>query len=916
MAKKKQKHLKKLNNKVKSLFGNVPFELALEKLDDDILYGIIMSLNQNLPSLDRKNLLKTIRRIWSEGNYENRKTIVEFLQEYLEAQKAQKREKIEFILSLLDNVTTTPSEDDYIINEFIDKKLSKITKEKVLNKLNYFRLKKFIKELEEELEITIKANEIEFSFEYSFEFNNQNFTLTLIARKTTDLDFINKEYEKKKLIEKLTQLKIEAKKEKFYEFEQFLNNLKTNPLFNQEDFITIFKSIKEPIEIPTHSPIPLKIIKKILLPIKVALNGNNFLLTKKYSFQFLDKEFEYDLHITYDKKALYSSIWTKNIVQIESDFKEYKEKVENKFTLFLDSLKDRLIHIAHPLILSEDEINYYLMKYIYPVIKGNRSLEVKEKIARRVAFYFSEEIKAKKEQAKKEELLAKTIRDFKKLFPLARSLKREIIFHVGPTNSGKTHAAMKELKKAITGVYLAPLRLLALEGYERLKEEGINVSLITGEEEIIDEESTHVSSTIEMLNSDIEVDVCVIDEIQMIADKDRGWAWANALIGAPAKKVIVTGSEDALDVVKALCQYLGEPLTIKYFERKNLLKLLPKPTPLKKVEPATAIVTFSRKEVLALKNKISPYFDVSVVYGNLSPEIRREEAKRFREGKSQILIATDAIAMGLNMPIKTILFAKDNKFDGFKRRELTNAEVLQIAGRAGRFGLHESGFVGALDSPTLSTISKKFNEPLKPLTLPVSVMASLEHVLLISEILQTQSLTEILEFFAKNMEFEGPFVAANIESMLELAVIVDEYELDLVSKYHLACAPVSLTSPYLEKVYHNILQLLEAKKTVPYHKIKKLPRKAKSYEALLNAEDKVKEVSLYLWLSFKFKDKFLDVEAAKESRELLNSYIERSLRESDFSKVCKKCGKELDISYKFMICDECYDKQKRKRRKK
>jgi len=183
--------------------------------------------------------------------------------------------------------------------------------------------------------------------------------------------------------------------------------------------------------------------------------------------------------------------------------------------------------------------------------------------------------------------------------------------------------------------------------------------------------------------------------------------------------------------------------------------------------------------------------------------------------------------------------------------------------------------------------------------------------LLISEILQTNSLLEILEFFADNMEFDGPFVAANIDSMMELAKIVDEYNLDLVSKYHLSCAPVSISSPYLEKVFHKILKYLENDKIVPFNEIKKLPKKALSYEALLNAEDRVKEVSLYLWLSFKFKDKFLDTQIAKETRDRLNSYIEKSLQEGKFVKYCKKCNKELDLSYKFSICDKCYYKIKR-----
>ncbi len=110
-------------------------------------------------------------------------------------------------------------------------------------------------------------------------------------------------------------------------------------------------------------------------------------------------------------------------------------------------------------------------------------------------------------------------------------MKREIIFHVGPTNSGKTYSALEELKRGDSGYYLAPLRLLALEGYENLIDGGLNASLITGEEEIIDEESTHIASTVEMMNSDVEVDVAVIDEVQMVSDRDRGWAWVNAIIG-------------------------------------------------------------------------------------------------------------------------------------------------------------------------------------------------------------------------------------------------------------------------------------------------------------------------------------------------------------------------------------------------
>ncbi|MDQ7086229.1 MAG: SUV3 C-terminal domain-containing protein [Sulfurovum sp.] len=443
------------------------------------------------------------------------------------------------------------------------------------------------------------------------------------------------------------------------------------------------------------------------------------------------------------------------------------------------------------------------------------------------------------------------------------------------------------------------------------KKSGVSVSLITGEEEIIDEESTHISSTIEMMNSSVDVDVCVIDEIQMISDRDRGWAWANALMGIPAKTLILTGSTNALEAVQELCTYLNEPLEIVHFERKNTLSMMKEPTPLKDISPQTAIVAFSRRDVLSLKQQLSQQYSVSVIYGNLSPEVRREEAKRFRNGQSQILVSTDAIAMGLNLPIKTLLFAKDNKFDGLRRRELLPSEVSQIAGRAGRYGFEEEGYVGTLEAQALETITSCFYAPLPTIKLPVSVMASLEHVLLIGEILETDNVSTILGFFADNMEFEGPFVAANIDSMLEIASIVDEYHLELKTRYFLSCAPASIHSPYIEATFHRYIKQIEAGGQVLYIPPRDLPEFAQTNDMLLNAEDRVREISLYLWLSFKFPDIFQDTDKALEARVRLNQYIENSLRQGHFTKQCRKCKKPLDFSYRFSICDTCHSKNKR-----
>ncbi len=469
--------------------------------------------------------------------------------------------------------------------------------------------------------------------------------------------------------------------------------------------------------------------------------------------------------------------------------------------------------------------------------------------------------------------------DLKTTFPTARTMNRKLYFFVGPTNSGKTYSAMQELIKADCGIYLAPLRLLALENYEFLKENKINSSLITGEEEIFNEDSTHICSTIEMVNFELQTDVCIIDEIQMLEDEDRGWAWVNAILGAPASKVIMTGSVNALESIKKIAEYLGEELEVVKFKRKNPLQVLEKPIPFREITKGTALIAFSRKDVLNMKAKLSRFFKVSVLYGNLSPEVRREEAKRFREGETDILIATDAIAMGLNLPIKIILFTTDTKFDGISQKKLTPNEVIQIAGRAGRYGHHEIGYVGATNSGVLKHIDEMFHSPLRTIKPPFKVKATLEQILAFASHLNTKDLTKILYFFSKNMKFTGPFIATNIYNMIELAHILDkQIRLKLEDKYLLAQAPTNTKSPLLKDAYFFYMNAIINKKRCDYRLSINIKHLAKSELDLLKAEDEVKKISLYLWLSYKLPDIFYDVENAYRCRILVNQYCEDSLK--------------------------------------
>ena len=302
---------------------------------------------------------------------------------------------------------------------------------------------------------------------------------------------------------------------------------------------------------------------------------------------------------------------------------------------------------------------------------------------------------------------------------------RNVIYYSGPTNSGKSYRAFEELAKHETGVYLGPLRLLALEGVEELTKRGRKTNLVTGEERELVEGATHSSQTIETYDREKQVDCAIIDEIQLIADRGRGGAFMEALLNINADTLVLTGSQDAVGIVREICEKTGDIFSNVKLERKNPLKWIGNfkiaDEPCDNMK-GTAIVAFSKKSIHNIRNfLLNKGYSVSVIYGALSPDVRRAEAERFRKGETDILVATDAIGLGLNLPIKRVLFSQSDKFDGEQVRDLTPTEILQIGGRAGRFGMfQENGEVGFVEGlsrfePDEWVLKNGFHKKLKKL---------------------------------------------------------------------------------------------------------------------------------------------------------------------------------------------------------
>jgi ATP-dependent RNA helicase SUPV3L1/SUV3 len=318
------------------------------------------------------------------------------------------------------------------------------------------------------------------------------------------------------------------------------------------------------------------------------------------------------------------------------------------------------------------------------------------------------EQKRVEERKRRAELRAQLLASFSVWSEIDRS-EQLMMLHVGPPNSGKTYDALLRLADAGEGWYLAPLRLLAWEVAERLNQRGVPCNLLTGEEFIPVEGARITAATIEMFNPANSGAVVVIDEAQMLADPDRGWAWTRAMMLAQAPELHVIAPLTAQTLIQRMAEAANLAFGTIAHERLTPIRVADKPWQLQTIPPRTILVAFSRKMVLTLKTRLEMLGrTVSVVYGSLPPEVRRKQAERFASGETEICVATDAVGMGLNLPADYVCFYEVEKYDGRDIRPLSAAEVHQIGGRAGRYGFSQAGEIGATRRSDLNLLRQLF----------------------------------------------------------------------------------------------------------------------------------------------------------------------------------------------------------------
>ena len=486
------------------------------------------------------------------------------------------------------------------------------------------------------------------------------------------------------------------------------------------------------------------------------------------------------------------------------------------------------------------------------------------------------------------------------LYPMARKMKRHFILHLGPTNSGKTYDAMQALRKAGSGVYLAPLRLLAFEQYETMNADGYPCSMLTGEERIDEPGAKFQASTIEMADMKREYEMAVIDEGQMVSDESRGGSWTAAILGLLAENIAICAAEDAESLLIKLIESCHDTYEIVRHYRRTPLVIDKRRFEFPKdLEAGDAVIVFSRANVHAVAAEIrrSLKEDASVIYGALPYDVRHEEARKFASGETKIAVATDAIGMGLNLPVKRIVFLEGTKFDGHVRRPLTPPEVKQIAGRAGRFGIYDKGYVTAEQEVRDIVIDGMYrdNAPLEKAVL------SFPESLLGIDVPLSKAMERWVEW-----EIGGFYEKEEIEEELKLVTMIEEPGADKKLLYDLATIPFDTDHLRALDIWHDMARCeLEG---IGYDTDDELESIRSTYREadMSEAEEAYKVCDLLYYYNEKFGNESKNPEILEVKKEISGKIIELLDSHELQERTCKICGRLLKWNHPYSVCERCF----------
>ncbi|EEH63537.1 DEAD/DEAH box helicase [Gleimia coleocanis DSM 15436] len=318
-----------------------------------------------------------------------------------------------------------------------------------------------------------------------------------------------------------------------------------------------------------------------------------------------------------------------------------------------------------------------------------------------------------------------------------------------PTGSGKSLIALAahfiSLARGGRSFYTAPLKALVSEKFfELVRMFGAdNVGMVTGDASV-NADAPIICCTAEILanqalreGAELDADMIIIDEFHFYGDRERGWAWQVPLLELTKPQFVLlsatlgavdffqedllrrTGREVALvsaaqrpvplemsysvfplaDSVAELIESGKYPIYIVHFGQKAALETannLATPTLVskrhqEKIKEATAGFRFGKGFGQTLRKLL--HQGVGIHHAGMLPRYRLLVEHLTQQGLLAVICGTDTLGVGINVPITTVLITSLVKFDGVRQRTLSAREFHQIAGRAGRAGFDEVGWV-------------------------------------------------------------------------------------------------------------------------------------------------------------------------------------------------------------------------------
>ncbi|HEU5159593.1 MAG TPA: DUF3516 domain-containing protein [Streptosporangiaceae bacterium] len=320
-----------------------------------------------------------------------------------------------------------------------------------------------------------------------------------------------------------------------------------------------------------------------------------------------------------------------------------------------------------------------------------------------------------------------------------------------PTGSGKSLVAAGALFAALghdeVGFYTAPIKALVSEKFFDLGEMfgRENVGMMTGDASV-NAEAPIICCTAEVLanialrdGADADIGLVVMDEFHFYADPQRGWAWQIPLLELPQARFLLMSATlgDVTRFEKDLTRRTGRPtalvrsatrpvpLTYDYRStpmHETIAELLADHKAPVYVVHFTQAAAMERAQALmsvnvcskAEKEQIAELIGnfrfttrfgralsrlvrhgIGVHHAGMLPKYRRLVERLAQAGYLKVICGTDTLGVGVNVPIRTVLFTALSKYDGHRVRRLRAREFHQIAGRAGRAGFDTLGHVVA-----------------------------------------------------------------------------------------------------------------------------------------------------------------------------------------------------------------------------